>query len=61
MPGASQTMEPETGLGPGRERYDWSFDIRLLRQDKVSFRVIYLAKILEILGPYIESKHEALK
>ena len=55
-------MEPETGLGPaGRERYDWSFDIRVLRQDKVSFRVIYLAKILEILGPYIESKHEALK
>ena len=40
----------ETGPGTGRVRYDWSFDIRVLRQHKVSFEVILV----------IESKYEAL-
>ena len=40
----------ETGFRTGRVRYDWSFDIRVLRQHKVSFEALLV----------VESKYEAL-
>ena len=40
----------ETCPGTGRVRYDWSFDIRVLRQHNVSFEAVLV----------VESKYEAL-